>query len=154
MATLRYKKDNQWIDLFYPIGSVYFSIEDISPASSVGGTWQKITGRFIRADTTATNTGGSNSHSHTYGVDWVSYYGTMADYHQTGETYLGLWNDGANTFVSGDLRSLPQLNGVVNTAMQTNTKNVSGLTHMGTTLTITANNIPSYYTVCMWVRTA
>lgn len=31
------------LDSFYPVGTIYLSIEDTSPASFIGGTWLKLT---------------------------------------------------------------------------------------------------------------
>lgn len=39
-----------WINLFdiiYPVGSIYHSTSSTSPASTVGGTWSAISGRFL-----------------------------------------------------------------------------------------------------------
>jgi hypothetical protein len=36
-------------NLVYPIGSIYMSTEEISPASTIGGTWEQIKGRFLYA---------------------------------------------------------------------------------------------------------
>lgn len=47
------------IDLFYPVGSIYMSMnKDFDPNTAWGGTWSKIeAGRFIEATTTAANVG-------------------------------------------------------------------------------------------------
>lgn len=37
------------LDIIYPIGSMYFSVTDISPASSVGGTWEQIKDTVLAA---------------------------------------------------------------------------------------------------------
>ena len=37
------------LEIVYPIGSLYFSVVNTSPASIVGGTWQRISGACIRA---------------------------------------------------------------------------------------------------------
>lgn len=51
------------LDIVYPVGSLYFSVNSVSPASIVGGTWTKVTGAVIAASgsgfTTAMNYGGS-----------------------------------------------------------------------------------------------
>lgn len=56
------------IDLVYPVGSIYMSTNNVSPASFLGGTWELIEDRFIRgADSNhaAGTTGGSWTHTQT-----------------------------------------------------------------------------------------
>lgn len=52
------------IDLVYPVGAVYISLSSTSPASLFGGSWAKISDRFLLAagtTYTAGNTGGETS---------------------------------------------------------------------------------------------
>lgn len=50
------------LDTLFPIGSVYFSINNTSPATKIGGTWIQITNAVIRASNTI---GYSGSDTHT-----------------------------------------------------------------------------------------
>lgn len=79
------------LDLVYPVGSIYMSVNNTSPATLFGGTWEAIGGRFLLgADTTysAGSTGGEETHtltinempSHSHGIrtsstdgdiDWI-----------------------------------------------------------------------------------
>ena len=79
------------VDLIYPVGSIYMSVNSTNPANLFGGTWEAIGGRFLLgADTTysAGSTGGEETHtltinempSHSHGIktnsmdgdiDWV-----------------------------------------------------------------------------------
>ncbi len=55
-----------FLDLVYPIGSVYTSTVDTSPASMFGGTWEQIEDRFLLAagnTYTAGTTGGEAEHT-------------------------------------------------------------------------------------------
>ena len=51
----------------YPIGSIYLSVNNTSPASLFGGTWEKIQDRFLLASGSYAlgAEGGSTSHNHT-----------------------------------------------------------------------------------------
>lgn len=37
------------LDILYPIGSLYFSFQDVNPASIIGGSWIKLENKVIRA---------------------------------------------------------------------------------------------------------
>lgn len=46
MPQLNFKNGSSWVlhrDIFYPVGSVFMSIKDTSPASLYGGQWSTVT---------------------------------------------------------------------------------------------------------------
>lgn len=47
-------------DIIYPIGSIYQSMSDVSPAELFGGQWVKITDIFLRPSDVAQKQGGKN----------------------------------------------------------------------------------------------
>ena len=54
------------LNLIYPIGSIYMSVDNISPANQFGGTWEQIEDRFILASGSsyaAGTTGGEATHT-------------------------------------------------------------------------------------------
>ena len=54
------------LNLTYPVGSIYMSVNSTSPATLFGGTWQEITGRFLLAHDSshpAASTGGEYQHT-------------------------------------------------------------------------------------------
>lgn len=56
-----------WANKFFPVGSIYMSVDSTSPASFLGGTWEQIKDRFLlgAGDTyRAGETGGNTIHSH------------------------------------------------------------------------------------------
>ena len=57
---------NQFVDMIYPVGSIYMSANATSPETLFGGTWESIGGRFLLgADATyaAGSTGGAATHT-------------------------------------------------------------------------------------------
>lgn len=76
------------LDFIYPIGSIYMSVNSISPQTLFGGTWTQIKDRFLLAcgDTYTNGTTGGEathkltvnempSHSHTIGFDQMWEFG-------------------------------------------------------------------------------
>lgn len=64
-----------WINLLecvYPVGSVYFSTINTSPASVIGGTWSKLTGGMLGlAGSAGVATAGSDGGSRKISVDQI-----------------------------------------------------------------------------------
>lgn len=139
------------LDYFYPIGSIYMSVNNISPALLFGGTWEKIEDKFLLgsgSDYTLGNEGGEATHTlttsempnhmHELGIAkngvqdtkyWFGYNATNAT--TDGSTYpnLGRWrsqSDHSNYY------------GVA-------TPVGGGQAH---------NNMPPYLVVNIWVRVA
>ena len=124
------------MDKIYPVGSIYMSTNNVSPATFMGGTWQVIKDTFLLSagDTyTAGDTGGEAthkltsqempSHSHTYREYWNTYWDNV-DHGRWAVAY----NDDANASSSG----------------HTNTTG-GNQAH---------NNMPPYLVVYVWKRTA
>ncbi len=54
------------LDTIYPVGSIYMSVNNVSPSTLFGGTWEAIQDRFLLAagsTYTAGDTGGSATHT-------------------------------------------------------------------------------------------
>lgn len=61
---------NGMINVIYPVGSIYMSVNSTSPATLFGGTWEQLSNRFIvgvGSNYSAGTTGGSSTHYHTTG---------------------------------------------------------------------------------------
>ena len=123
-------------DKIYPIGSIYISTSQVSPASIFGGTWEQLKDRFLLAsgDTyTAGATGGEATHTlarnemprhtHEYSVGAIG-------------TESGLY-DGLISEISTNRAGRTSSDVIGNAG--------SGQPH---------NNMPPYLAVYMWKRTA
>ena len=50
------------LDIVYPVGSIYQSMSETSPASTIGGVWTQLK-TFLYGSTTAKQTGGEATHT-------------------------------------------------------------------------------------------
>lgn len=131
---------SQLLDLVYPIGSLYMSMNGTNPKDLFGGTWERIKDRFIYAngDSTASGTlGGSTVHNHGLGSGFTAMnVGDGGIQYQ--EKQVGGWGTNAAMNVGTSYDSY-----------QTKSWGISlgGATDNG-------NNIPPYITAYIWKRTA
>lgn len=136
----------------YPVGSIYLSVNDTSPAELFGGTWEQLKDRFLLAagDTYAVgNSGGSASHSHTLSENGAACIG---NYDNTTAFYSPnryAWKDHPkrHAMYTWTHNSNTQFN--PSTSYHDNGYFVSliGSTDM-------ANSMPPYLAVYMWKRIA
>ena len=136
------------LDVIYPIGSVYITSTTTSPASLVGGTWTQVTNKYLYCSTTPKQNGGSASHSHSLSANG----GACADF--------GVGRSSSNYFVAnrryGTLSFTPNVreywltSGYGDDAGEPYT---NALELVGNTDT-NSSFLPSYYSVCVYIRTA
>ena len=170
------------LDLVYPVGSIYMSVSDTSPQTLFGGTWERINGRFLLGTGTPSdntdNYFGSLNGTYSAGV---SSKGGQA-YHtltssESGQKNLGrIWTStsdlshyhdigtGGYSYAAG---SAPNAFSVA-TSNSTQAKDTSASTATNTTslsnnhyidiggqdASSSHNNMPPYFAVNMWKRTA
>lgn len=132
------------LNYVYPVNSVYISYSSTSPASLFGGTWSALpSGRFLRVGTGG-STGGSDTHAHTTAAMTLAL--SQIPYHRhVGEYVYNPAFSGAGYYaymLSGNRVD----NGVVGYAG-------GGGSH-GHGDTGGASNVPAYYEVYAWRRTA
>ena len=138
---------SQFIDMIYPVGSIYMSANATSPETLFGGTWESIGGRFLLgADATyaAGSTGGEAGHKLTNN-ELPKITGSIAM--RASETQY-------NTIISAD--------GVFNTNLESNASSTIALNGSGNLSRLNMsfggneahNNMPPYLAVYMWQRTA
>ena len=126
-----------------PVGKLWASDDPTSPASIVGGTWERIKDRFILAagDTYAAgSTGGSANHNHSIGKMFAAAYfiGSYVDYHYSGNV---VWSPNyKNTFPGG-----------ISETETSGTNHSAGITVYGSP-TKEAGNLPPYIAMYVWKR--
>lgn len=116
----------------YPIGSIYMSVNNVSPATLFGGTWEQIKDKFLLSagDTySAGSTGGEATHTLT--IDEMPSHNHTWGWRNSAGSGSSTWNSagGDKTGTSSDI--------IGNTG--------GGKPH---------NNMPPYVAVYMWKRTA
>jgi microcystin-dependent protein len=121
------------LDIVYPVGSIYHSMNATSPASTIGGTWTQLK-TFLYGSTTAKQTGGEATHTLT--VDEMPAHAhTVSINIQHIDGYI----TSAESLTSG----LQQ--GGRRRYFDTTSANGGGQAH---------NNLPPYTTCFIWYRTA
>lgn len=161
------------LDSVYPVGSIYMSVNSTSPATLFGGTWVQIKGRFLLG----TGTPDDNTNTY-YGTD-LTYDGTnkinetakstggesrhtLASYEMPEHNHSrivyngnGEWTLADNYGIGGTqtdaYSAIIQYSGNIVYAQNT------PASHFRTNeagSSISHNNMPPYYSVYMWERTA
>ena len=122
------------VDLMYPVGSVYISVNETNPSTLFGGTWERLKDRFLLASGGAYQNGATGGEAtHTLTVD------EMPSHTHGGNSQTVAQGDGGNKSVLcrtiyGDVA-----------AEATTLATGGGQAH---------NNMPPYLAVCIWKRTA
>lgn len=134
------------IDAIYPVGSLYMSVNDVSPEVLFGGTWEQIEDKFIlSAGSTysAGATGGAESyalsakHKHTAPIGYTSsIFGMVkingSEVSGSGKGYRSAGVDGSGTL----------------------SENIDLAYTSDTTISATIPTLPPYLAVFVWKRTA
>lgn len=133
------------VDLIYPVGSIYMSVNSADPGTLIGGTWERIKDRFLLSagDTYAAgNTGGSAkatlpSHTHTFGSGGYQMWGAKIG---TGSTEPG-------NQISGDSKYYAAAKG----KSTSNYKWLESVDSKGAS-DVSQANMPPYLAVYVWKR--
>lgn len=133
------------IDLIYPVGSIYMSVNAADPGELIGGTWERIKDRFLLSagDTYAAgNTGGSAkatlpSHTHTFGSGG----------YQTWTAKIGTGSTEPGNQISGDAKYYAAAKG----KSTSNYKWLENVDSKGVS-DVSQANMPPYLAVYVWKR--
>lgn len=130
------------LNALYPVGSIYMSVNSTSPATFFGGTWERITGRFLLAATDGGANGGNSNASIKPGYTGGEAAHTLSVAEMPSHTHnYGNWT---NASPSGpDVGVLWIGAGSVSAT--------SGITYTGGSGS--HNNMPPYLAVYVWKRT-
>lgn len=151
-----------FLEYLYPVGSIYMSAGNTSPAVLFGGTWEKIEGKFLLGSSTSHavgSTGGAENHTpsgtvgnHTLTVNEIPFHehGYDAFYPSvvSGYTPHKINTGNYDSYSDGKAKTdnMFDENGVL-------VEN-DGQPHNHSFTGTSANDMPPYLTVNIWKRTA
>lgn len=163
------------LDMVYPVGSIYMSVNNTNPETLFGGSWSPLENRFLLgagSSYTAGNTGGSanaiipyhrhnvaavsgaitgGSHHHPPSNDkyWITTSATSTNSSQ----YATSSTTSRYAFYAS---SSGMYERIANTGNETHTHNLPQhyTDYVGTSGNTTGANMPPYLVVYMWKRTA
>lgn len=161
---IRFKAGGEYIYpcAFYPVGSIYISINNTNPSTYFGGTWEQLKDRFLLGagnNYTAGSTGGSASlQSHTHSIPSLSGTANSNGSHthitsRRTTTYgAGMQSNWrsitAPDSANGDYSQISYTeSGGSHTHSVTTNSSTTGSTGSGN-----AENMPPYLVVYMWKR--
>lgn len=141
------------VDLVYPIGSIYMSVNSSSPVVLFGGTWERIQDTFLLAagnTYSGGGTGGAEKHTHEYGIQYGTYYYNTVFESDSNAGVLDYAADGTITVSPGENY------GTSSSVHPSTTGTATGAFDHGraTGNASYESNMPPYLVVYMWKRTA
>lgn len=166
------------LDIVYPVGSIYITVNSISPADNVGGTWEKIENMFLKGASSTQNPsdiGGSENHYHKVMMAYPEYYGwgniagtkekgylpssgivdvaqKLKGYSFTGDSGRTIWLEPLKPLHRGSSGAANYTSPSMKQSNALEVQNTYVNTQEGTTSI--DSNLPPYYVVYMYKRTA
>lgn len=139
----------------YPVGAIYMSTSSTSPASLFGGSQTQIQNQFLLAagsSYSAGSTGGSTTHSHSYGIRYNAFYATFVGDDTTAIrtlTYNGTSETGYK-----DSIWVQDVSTKRNSGLSSGSTSTSSASYLNRATTSGNSNMPPYLAVYVWKRTA
>lgn len=143
---------SQMLLTIYPIGSIYMSLESTSPASLFGGTWERITGRFLLGGSSDTYTIGSTGGEATHTLsepELPTLYGHITMHSAETDSKGSIWWNPTGVFSTSPLHNSYN----APSSGSGGATSISGITFRAGG-DAAHNNMPPYLAVYMWKRTA
>lgn len=153
------------VDIVYPVGSIYMSINDVNPSELFGGSWEKIEGKFLLGTSSSYSLGGTGgsatvtltteqmpSHTHTQN----------SHTHGTGDTTQKYFlKASGNVAVNQTKRAFPSTGSSQYSVYAPDKINIEEITATGGTTATNKDtgggqahsNMPPYLVVNIWKRT-
>lgn len=147
-----------YLDMIYPVGTVYISTNSTSPSTFLGGTWTRIQDTFLLAagsTYTAGDTGGNATHSHTTNAGTTGGTAITVDQMPSHTHQVKLYT------IAGDIAQSWGTIDNVNQKAEWDSGPVKatggGQAHTHTQVSVgtdSQSNMPPYLAVYVWERTA
>lgn len=137
--------EKELLNKIYPIGSIYLSVNEVSPASIFGGTWEKIQDKFLLASGSYAlgSEGGSTSHNHSLNNGFA----------KIGYTWTYERNDTLYVKMKSGVSFVPDCQTSNDTGYDQGGLDMGSGTELGGT-TDTTSTLPPYLVVNIWKRVA
>ena len=134
-----------FINLIYPIGSIYLSVNSTSPQQLFGGEWEQIKDKFLLSAGNAYSGGSEGGEAeHILTIDEMpSHNHNLYKNGTDGESVLSIGQDG--TYANANYAAL-------GTSVKPFAEATVGIST--TDGNIAHNNLPPYLAVYMWIRTS
>lgn len=144
------------MDIIYPVGSIYITTNAISPADSIGGTWEQIENCLLAASGDTYNVAGCFS-----GSDIISqlaipdHQHNVVAWNKNSLQYsgIGFWNTNAGAGSAWQLLSVGGADGG-NTGWNLWSKGTWKMDDNGQLVTEQKKHIPYHYSLAVYKRTA
>ena len=139
---------------YYPVGSVYISVNNTNPTTYFGGTWEQIKDRFLLccgSTYAAGSTGGSKTHQHKYGFQYGGFYRDIA-LEQNGNSGLLNYSNSSDFSLTGGGSSAGSYTAEINNGSESAMKSTSMSHYRMTANTSATSTLPPYLAVYVWKR--